>query len=67
VRERAGDALVPIEPNYTPSHVACPKCGKLMRLIAIEPSRSVPGADEVTYQCGSCGHEEKRVRKTDKA
>jgi hypothetical protein len=49
--QRVEDAFVPIEPNYTPSHMVCPKCGKLMRLIAIEPSPSVTGADEIIYRC----------------
>ena len=62
-----GAALMPIETNYTPSHMICMKCGRLMRLIVIKPSLSVPGANEITYQCGTCNHEEKRIRKIDKA
>jgi hypothetical protein len=59
---------VPIETKYTPSHMICPKCGKLVRLVAIEPSPSVPGADVIIYQCGSCAHEERLIgKKTDKA
>jgi hypothetical protein len=34
-----------------------------MRLIAIEPSPSVPGADEIIYRCAFCDHEERRIRK----
>jgi lysyl-tRNA synthetase class I len=58
---------MPIETNYAPSHMVCAKCGKLMRLVGIEPSVSVLGADEITYHCAFCDHEEKRIHKTDKA
>jgi hypothetical protein len=54
-----GDTVVSIETNYTPSHMLCANCGNLMRLVAIEPSPSVPGADEITYRCGFCDHQEK--------
>jgi hypothetical protein len=37
--------------------------GKLMRLVTIEPSNAVLGADEITYRCAFCNHEEKRIRK----
>jgi hypothetical protein len=66
-RERVGGALVPIETNYTPSHMLCPKCGKLMRLVAIEPSPSAPSTDAITYQCAFCNHEENRIRRADDA
>jgi len=58
---------MPVETNYTPSHVLCPKCGELMRLVAIEPALSVPGADEIVYQCGACNHEQKRIQQADGA
>lgn len=57
----------PTETEYTPSHMLCPTCMGLMRLVVIEPSQSAPGDDEITYQCGNCNHEEKRIRKTDEA
>jgi Zn finger protein HypA/HybF involved in hydrogenase expression len=56
---------MPPEKQFTPSHMVCAKCGKLMRLVAIEPA--VLGADEITYRCPFCDHEEKRIRKADKA
>jgi DNA-directed RNA polymerase subunit M/transcription elongation factor TFIIS len=56
---------MPVETDYTPSHMLCPKCGALMRLVAIESSESVLSADDITYQCGTCNHQEKRVRKID--
>jgi hypothetical protein len=56
---------MPNEKEFTPSHMLCVKCGKLMRLVAIEPSEAVLGADEITYRCGFCDHEEKRIRKPD--
>jgi Zn finger protein HypA/HybF involved in hydrogenase expression len=55
---------MPSENNIAPSHMVCAKCGKLMRLLAIEPS--VLGADEITYRCPFCDHDEKRIRKADK-
>jgi hypothetical protein len=33
-------------PYHAPTHLPCPKCGKLMRLVTIEPSESEQGADE---------------------
>jgi hypothetical protein len=56
---------MPDETEFTPSHMLCVKCGKLMRLIAIEPSDAVLGADEISYRCSFCDHEEKRIRTTD--
>jgi hypothetical protein len=38
------------EPYHAPSCLPCPNCGKLMRLVAIEPSASEQGADEITYK-----------------
>jgi len=40
-------------------------CGRLMRLVAIEPSPSVRGYDEITYHCGNCNYKEKHVRKAE--
>jgi hypothetical protein len=55
---------MPTDSRYhAPSNLSCPKCGQLMRLVAIEPAPSVQGADQITYQCGACNHEEKHVRK----
>ena len=55
---------MPTEERYhAATHLPCPKCGKLMRLVAIEPSLSVEGSDEVTYHCGACNHKEMLVRK----
>jgi Zn finger protein HypA/HybF involved in hydrogenase expression len=56
---------MPTEMDFMPSHMVCAKCGKLMRLVAIEPSEAVLGADEITYRCPFCDHEEKRIRKVD--
>ena len=56
-----------IETNYAPSCMLCPKCQRLMRPVAIEPSMSVLDADDFTYRCGTCNHEEHRIRKADKA
>jgi hypothetical protein len=50
---------------HAPTHLPCPNCGKLMRLVMIEPSASEQGADEITYKCGACNHEEKHIRKAD--
>jgi hypothetical protein len=63
--ERAlGGALMPTDSRYhAPSNLSCPKCGQLMRLVAIEPSASEQGADKITYKCDACNHEEKHVRK----
>jgi DNA-directed RNA polymerase subunit RPC12/RpoP len=55
---------MPDETRY--ADVRCPKCGTLMRLVAIEPAWSVLGADEITYQCGACNQEQKRIRQADK-
>jgi C4-type Zn-finger protein len=53
------------ERQHAPTHLACPKCVKLMRLVAIEPSLSLQGYDEITYHCGNCNYKEKHVRKAD--
>jgi hypothetical protein len=52
-------------PYHAPTHLPCPKCGKLMRLVTIEPSELEQGADEITYHCGACNNEEKHIRKAD--
>lgn len=59
--------MMPIKTDYTPSLLLCPKCGHLIRLVKIEPSVSVLGGDDITYQCGFCNHEERRIRTADKA
>jgi hypothetical protein len=60
-------ALMPIETNYAPAHMLCPKCEKQMRILAIEPLVSVLDADDIIYQSGSCNYKEKRIYKTDRA
>jgi hypothetical protein len=58
---------MPAEMRYhVPADMLCPKCRTLMRLVAIEPSPLVTGADEIKNYCGACKHEEKYIRKTDK-
>jgi hypothetical protein len=44
----------------TPS-LHCPDCGAPMRLLAIAPSGSAPGADEISYRCEVCSIEMKHV------
>jgi hypothetical protein len=56
---------MPDDREFTPSHMQWAKCGKVMRLIAIEPSEAVRGADEITYHCAFCDHVEKRIRTVD--
>jgi hypothetical protein len=65
--ERAGDALMPTDGDcHAPTEMPCPNCGSMMRLVAIEPTPSVQGTDEITYHCGSCNHQEKQIRKVEK-
>jgi hypothetical protein len=57
------DALMRTYRRYhAPTDMPCPKCGWLMRLIVIEPSRSVQGVDEITYHSGTCHHEDREDR-----
>jgi hypothetical protein len=56
---------MPTEKDFTPSHMVRAKCRKVMRLIMIEPSDAVLGADEITFRCPFCDHGERRIRKTD--
>jgi hypothetical protein len=66
LQERARGALMATETHYAPIHIPCPKCGKPMRLLAIEPAPSVQRGDEITYRWGACNHEERRLRTADK-
>jgi ssDNA-binding Zn-finger/Zn-ribbon topoisomerase 1 len=64
VLERSG-AGMPTDTRYDASDISCPKCGKVMRVVIIEPASLVQEADEVTCRCGACNHEEKQIRNAD--
>ena len=44
--------------NGYASLIACPKCGREMRLVGIEPER--PKRDLFTFECEECEHIEVR-------
>jgi predicted nucleic acid-binding Zn ribbon protein len=45
-------ALEPVTPPSHPSLIVCPKCGREMRLLGIEPES--PVRDLFTFECEEC-------------